>query len=26
MHGSQVWDTYLKGGLQRIRDYCETTY
>jgi hypothetical protein len=24
MHGSQVWDTYLKGGLQRIRDYCET--
>ena len=24
MHGSQVWDTYLKGGLKRIRDYCET--
>jgi len=24
MDGSQVWDTYLKGGLARIRDYCET--
>jgi predicted PolB exonuclease-like 3'-5' exonuclease len=24
MHGSQVWDVYLKGGLARIRDYCET--
>jgi hypothetical protein len=24
MHGSQVWDTYLMGGLQRIRGYCET--
>jgi predicted PolB exonuclease-like 3'-5' exonuclease len=24
MHGSQVWDVYLSGGLKRIRDYCET--
>lgn len=24
MHGSQVWDTYLSGGIGRIRDYCET--
>jgi predicted PolB exonuclease-like 3'-5' exonuclease len=24
MHGSQVWDTFLAGGLKRIRDYCET--
>jgi predicted PolB exonuclease-like 3'-5' exonuclease len=24
MHGSQVWDVYLNGGLKRIRDYCET--
>jgi 3'-5' exonuclease len=24
MHGSQVWDVYLNGGLARIRDYCET--
>jgi predicted PolB exonuclease-like 3'-5' exonuclease len=24
MHGAQVWDTYLEGGLGRIRDYCET--
>ena len=24
MHGSQVWDAYLEGGLARIRDYCET--
>lgn len=24
MHGSHVWDTYLQGGLNRIRDYCET--
>ena len=24
MHGSQVWDVYLQGGLSRIRDYCET--
>src|ERR1700722_13600528 len=24
MHGSQVWDVYLQGGLARIRDYCET--
>ena len=24
MHGSQVWDVYLKGGIKRIRDYCET--
>jgi 3'-5' exonuclease len=24
MHGSQVWEVYLKGGLARIRGYCET--
>ncbi len=24
MHGSQVWDVYLNGGLARIRNYCET--
>jgi predicted PolB exonuclease-like 3'-5' exonuclease len=24
MHGSQVWEAYLQGGLARIRDYCET--
>ena len=24
MHGSQVWDVYLAGGLGRIRAYCET--
>ncbi len=24
MHGSQVWEVYLGGGLARIRDYCET--
>ncbi len=24
MHGSQVWDAYLSGGLARIRQYCET--
>ncbi len=24
MHGSQVWDVYLNGGLGRIRNYCET--
>ena len=24
MQGSEVWDVYLKGGLKRIRDYCET--
>jgi 3'-5' exonuclease len=24
MHGAQVWGEYLKGGLPRIRDYCET--
>ena len=24
MDGSQVWDQYLKGGIGRIRDYCET--
>jgi 3'-5' exonuclease len=24
MHGSQVWQVYLQGGLARIRDYCET--
>lgn len=23
MHGSEVWPTYLQGGLQRIREYCE---
>ena len=24
MHGSRVWETYLAGGIARIRDYCET--
>jgi predicted PolB exonuclease-like 3'-5' exonuclease len=24
MHGADVWDAYLKGGLARIRAYCET--
>ncbi|MGB9428359.1 MAG: 3'-5' exonuclease [Gammaproteobacteria bacterium] len=24
MHGSKVWETYLAGGIGRIRDYCET--
>jgi predicted PolB exonuclease-like 3'-5' exonuclease len=24
MHGADVWPTYREGGLQRIRDYCET--
>jgi predicted PolB exonuclease-like 3'-5' exonuclease len=24
MHGGEVWDAYLAGGLKRIRDYCET--
>jgi predicted PolB exonuclease-like 3'-5' exonuclease len=24
MHGAEVWGEYLKGGLSRIRDYCET--
>jgi predicted PolB exonuclease-like 3'-5' exonuclease len=24
MDGSKVWDTYLNGDLQAIRDYCET--
>ncbi|MCV6637649.1 ribonuclease H-like domain-containing protein [Candidatus Albibeggiatoa sp. nov. NOAA] len=24
MSGSKVWDTYLDGGIQEIRDYCET--
>src|SRR6202142_169884 len=24
MHGAQVWSEYLKGGLLKIRDYCET--
>jgi len=24
MHGAEVWGEYLKGGLLRIRDYCET--
>lgn len=24
MRGSQVWETYLQGGLARIRQYCET--
>ncbi len=24
MHGSEVWDVYLQGGIGRIRDYCET--
>ncbi len=24
MHGSEVWDVFLQGGIKRIRDYCET--
>jgi predicted PolB exonuclease-like 3'-5' exonuclease len=24
MSGAQVWDVYLEGGLDRIRNYCET--
>lgn len=24
MDGSQVWETYLGGGIRKIRDYCET--
>jgi 3'-5' exonuclease len=24
MHGSKVWETYLQGDIERIRDYCET--
>ena len=24
MHGADVWPAYLRGGLPRIRDYCET--
>jgi predicted PolB exonuclease-like 3'-5' exonuclease len=24
MSGDKVWDTYLSGGLDKIRDYCET--
>jgi predicted PolB exonuclease-like 3'-5' exonuclease len=24
MHGSEVWETFLQGGIKRIRDYCET--
>src|SRR5271154_1845995 len=24
MHGADVWGAYLQGGLDRIRDYCET--
>jgi predicted PolB exonuclease-like 3'-5' exonuclease len=24
MHGADVWPEYLKGGLARIRAYCET--
>jgi 3'-5' exonuclease len=24
MHGSKVWETFLEGGIKRIRDYCET--
>jgi predicted PolB exonuclease-like 3'-5' exonuclease len=24
MHGSQVWEVYLQGGIKRVRDYCET--
>ncbi len=24
MNGADVWPAYLQGGLQRIRDYCET--
>ncbi len=24
MHGADVWREYLRGGLSRIRNYCET--
>ncbi|MFQ5660863.1 MAG: 3'-5' exonuclease [Gammaproteobacteria bacterium] len=24
MHGSRVWDTYLEGDIEAIRNYCET--
>jgi predicted PolB exonuclease-like 3'-5' exonuclease len=24
MHGGEVWEVFLDGGLKRIRDYCET--
>jgi predicted PolB exonuclease-like 3'-5' exonuclease len=24
MHGGEVWDAYLSGGIGRIRAYCET--
>ncbi|MGO9934082.1 MAG: 3'-5' exonuclease [Steroidobacteraceae bacterium] len=24
MHGADVWEAYLRGGLTRIREYCET--
>lgn len=24
MHGSEVWDAYLAGGIRKIRHYCET--
>jgi predicted PolB exonuclease-like 3'-5' exonuclease len=24
MHGGEVWDTFLEGGIERIRSYCET--
>ena len=24
MHGAEVWEVFLQGGLKRIRDYCET--
>lgn len=24
MHGSKVWEDYLGGGIERIRNYCET--
>jgi predicted PolB exonuclease-like 3'-5' exonuclease len=24
MHGSKVWEAWLAGGIDRIRDYCET--
>src|ERR1700677_1888695 len=24
MHGSEVWEVFLQGGIKRIRDYCET--
>lgn len=24
MHGSRVWEAYLRGEIERIRDYCET--